>query len=318
MQCGTVLAASATPIEVYPPRMSRWKKPVRGLFRFFRISGLHLPSIPSMPDWAEKFFCSSLFTAVFSIIPGLAQLLSGQIRFIRWYWVAWAAMIMMMVIFWGTSSAAFFFSLALSIHVWIAMRGGILKDFEEFRHRMAIFSVLAVVYFLIYYHGSQLALRMLGIQGGYSLFNLPSKEIETGHYFWGRTRNFTLQRGDIVSTSLRTIGNHGYFFNRQSEGFVRIIGLPKETLTIREGLFQVNNEVLDKDQFPVPAWLARVQDYSVALGDDQYFVVAEFGGQGYNSGHVNSVCILSSSSFYSKAFLQWQPLRNRGFIESNP
>lgn len=317
MQCGTILSTSGISIEVHPPRQSGWKKPFRKIFRFFRLTGLRIPSLPPLPVWVSRFFNSGLLASVFSIIPGLAQLLNGQLRSIVGYWIAWIILIGLTILLWGTPVAAYLFSLALSVHVWIAMRGGLIKEFTEFRQRMICFLILGVVYGFIYYHGSQIGLRLLGLQGGYSLANLPSQNIESGHYFWGRTQNLTLKRGDFVYTTLRGIGNHGMLYNRNSGGFVRIIGLPNETLTMQGGVFRTNDQPLDRDLFPVPTWLARINDYRVILGEDQYFVVAEFQGQGYNAEYVNRICILTLKDFQAKAFLRWPPWRNRGFIESN-
>jgi len=315
MQCGTILA-STTPIQVQPPRMQKWKKPIRGLLRSLRIGGMRLPVAPSMPQWVEPALSSSASVAFASIIPGLAQLPRGQFRSIRWHWIAWLVLILMTGFFWPTPPATLFFSLAISIHVWIAVRAGVLEDFQGFRYRMVFISILAGIYFLLYYHGCPLGLRIAGVRGGYSLVNLPAKNIETGQYLFGRTRFFTLERGDMAFTLLRAAVNHGYIV--ESSGFVLIVGLPGETLTVQNDLFYINGTALDAAQFPVPGWLMKLKNYTTILGSDQYFIIAQLRGQGYNAGNVNEMCIVSSENFQAEAFLQWQPLRNRGFIESNP
>lgn len=318
MQCGTILSTSGISIEVHPPRQSGWKKPIRTIFRFFRLTGVKTPSLPKFPAWVREFINSGLVTSVFSIVPGLAQLISGQLLSILWYWIVWAALIAMTVFYWGAPQAGFLFSLALSVHVWIAMRGGILREFTGFWQRMSCFLILTVVYGFVYYHGSQAGLRLLGLQGGYSLFNLPSQKIETGHYFWGRTQSINFKRGDFVYTTLSGIGNHGLLSNQGSSGFVQIIGLPNETVAMHDGVFEINGLPLDRNLFPVPAWLSKIKDYRATLGANQYFIVAEFRGQGYNAEYINRICILSSNDFQAKAFVRWQPWRNRGLIESNP
>jgi hypothetical protein len=318
MQCGTILAASAEPIAVHPPRMSGWKKPFRSFFRLFRLAGFKAPHIPSLPGWFGKIAGSSLFGSVFSVIPGLPQFIRGQFRSIRGYWIAWATTLCGAVFFWGTPASALLFGIALSLHVWMAMQAGILDEIPELSRRIAIFLFLAVIYSLLYYHGSYWGLRALGIRGGYSLFSVPSLNIETGHYFWGRTRHFTLERGDIVLTNLRTVGNHGNLYNRSTEGFVRIVGLPKETLTLKDGLFQINEQTLDKELFPVPDWLMRIKNYNLTLGENQYFIVAEFRGQGYNSSQISSVCVISSGEIRAEAFITEPLWRNRAFIGNNP
>jgi hypothetical protein len=315
MRCGSVLGASHTPIPISPPRMSGWKKPIRGFFRFFRINGVQAPRLPSMPRWAVVFITSSLFSAFFSIIPGLAQLISRQFRTILWYWIAWLVMLGITVFCWSSALTAFSFGLALTIHVWIAMRGGILSDFKIFRDRIIIFLVLAFVYFIFYYNGCRFGLRALGIQPGYSLVSVPYSRIHVGDYLVGRTREFTPQRGEFVFTRLRAIGGYGQ--GRASDGFVRIIGLPGETVEVRQHNFFINGKALDAVGYSVPATFSRVKNFTVSLSADQYFVIAELHGTGYNIGHIKSLCILTSRDFQARAFLRWWPLGSRGFIENN-
>jgi hypothetical protein len=315
MRCGSVLGVSSTPIPIFPPRMPGWKKPIRGFFRFFRFNGIQTSRLPSMPRWAAKISSSSLFSAVFSVIPGLAQLLSHQFRTIFWYWIAWLVLIGVTVFCWGGAVTAFSFGLALTIHVWIAMRGGILRDFEVFRDRIIIFLVLVFAYFILYYNGSRLGLRALGIQGGYSLVNAPYSKIHTGDYLVGRMGVLSFQRGEFVFTRLRAVGGHGQ--GLASDGFVRIVGLPGETVEVRQNSFFINGKALDAVQYSVPAGFSKVKDFTVSLSVDQYFIIAEFHGTGYNLGHIRSLCVLTSRDFEAKAFLRWWPLMSRGFIENN-
>jgi len=315
MRCGSVLGVSSTPIPIFPPRMSGWKKPIRRFFRFFRFNGIQTSQLPSMPRWAEKISSSSLFSAVLSVIPGLAQLLNRQFRSIFWYWIAWLVLMGVTIFCWGGAVTALSFGLALTIHVWIAIRGGILRDFEAFHNRIIIFLVLAFVYFILYYNGSRLGLRLLDIQGGYSLVNAPYSRIHTGDYLVGRMGGSTLQRGEFVFTRLRAVGGHGQ--GRTSDGFVRIVGLPGETVEVRQNQFFIDGKALDMAQFSVPAGFLRVKEFIIGLSGDQYFVVAEVHGTGYTVNQIKSMCILTSKDFQSAAFLRWWPLRSRGFIENN-
>lgn len=316
MRCGSILGKSSAPLEVYPPRMPRWARPLRGLLRFFRLNGIQIPKAPQIPAWVETLIGSGLFAVFFSIVPGLAQLLTRKFRSIWIFWVSWLFFFAATGFFWGSSLSWLLCSLMLASHAWIAMRAGILSEIITLRSRVFVLFGIILLYFAIYRYGVPAGLNVLGFSGGYSLTSVDRIQVATGDYLFGTTRNLSFQRGDMAMTEIS--GTGGHFQARRSTGFVEIVGLPGETLEVKDGLFIINNKPLDQHLYPVPGWIKRAQRLNVTLGSHQYFVVADFHGTGYNSSHVTAVCVVPSERLQARAFLQWWPLRNRGFIETAP
>lgn len=243
------------------------------------------------------------------MIPGLAHLLRFRFEGIFIYWLAWVVLFAMTIFFWGGGLGMFCFGLVLTAHVWIAMRAGVLKEFSQLRDRVVGFGVILLLYFYVYYISSQFLLNRLHLQTGYSLTNAPGLKVETGSFLLGRTRDAKPQRGDFVFVRLRGIRSVG------SSGFVRVVGLPGEKVDISRHAFYINEKALDSNDFPVPAGFQRAGGI-IQLSADQYFVVAEFHGTGYNIDHIQRMCVLTLRDFESKAFLRWWPLRWRGYIEN--
>ena len=94
LRCGSVLINADEPIDIHPPRMSRWKKPIRNFFRqlrqFMPISAwsgedLHFHFFP---PWLKKISRVNFLGAFLSIIPGLAHLIQKRFHSIRWWVLA--------------------------------------------------------------------------------------------------------------------------------------------------------------------------------------------------------------------------------------
>jgi len=322
-KCGSTLAQEADSVEVNPPRMSRWKRPLRCTFRWLRAfhmipsGGISIP----IPPWLSQFSREGLFGILLSVIPGLAHLLQGRLREIRWYVLAWFVSLVGALLLYGGFWGLCFFGLAIGLHAWIAIHSALIKQVADFGHRAFALLLVSLGVLVVYRNLGGLIFRNLA--GGYSNITVPYHRIETGDYLLAsrsRLRNKPLTRGSLVLSSLegarRGIGlimSRG----RLDMGIVQIVGLPGEKLEIKDGAFWINDEQLDGEKYPLPTWLHRIK-MSVTIPKSSYFISSEYNvevhGRLLNVLDVTNVCLVGPDSFEAKAFMRWMPLMRRGFI----
>jgi hypothetical protein len=315
-KCGSVLVA-AEPININPPRMRRWKKPLRNLNRMIRGSGAawHIPK----PKWIESVADDSFLSICFSIIPGLGHFLYGRFRGVVWLVGIWLVLIMASVFMYGSTLAMFFFGLAIGLHTWIAISCSYLEQERAFLRRIGVMAVLSIVFGILY--------NIVGgwifsdFAGQYSAMNFESYKVKYGDFVLARhslLRRHNLSSGDLVLVHAAFIGGHGGAFGRNDAIVVgQIIGVADDTVTIKESMYSLNGHVLDPARFPVPQWLQKA-DISVTIPADSYFVSSEYAAVGYNftaNNYVQQVCVVAKERINSKVFMRWLPLADRGFIK---
>ncbi|RKY09865.1 MAG: hypothetical protein DRP56_02005 [Planctomycetota bacterium] len=320
MRCGSVLSAAAEPVDVHPPRMSRWKKPIRNLFRRLRKfmpiaawSGDDLHS-RAFPDWISKASRVAFFGAILSLIPGLAHAIQRRFSSIRWWVVAWVVLLLSSLFLFGSGVGMFLMGLTLGVHVWIAVHSALLAEYHQFNYRLAGYLIIMVMYFILYQAFGRVI--FYDLRGGYSVINVPTARVHHGDYLLGRVSQIDsadMTRGNFVLARLENVGNHG-FRRRAEAAYVQVIGLGGDTVAIENGLFVVNGNIQDAKQFPVPTWLKQ-QSFSTVVARDSYFISAQYRGTGYTESQAIEVCIVSQEQIEAKAFLRWIPLRRRGFIK---
>jgi hypothetical protein len=319
MRCGSVLSDSSEPVDVHPPRMSRWKKPVRELFRRLRQfmpiaawSGDDLHT-RAFPDWLRKASRIGFFGAFLSLIPGLAHVVQRRFSSVRWWVVAWLMTLLLGLFFFGSFAGLIIMGLAIGIHVWIAVHSALLEEYHEFNYRIVGYLIILVFYFVLYQAFGRFV--FFDLRGGYSVVDVPTAQVHHGDYLLGRPSQAAPEniiQGSIVLVRLENVGNHG-FRQRTDSAYAQVIGLAGDTVAIINDQFVVNDEVLDAEQYPVPTWLKR-QTFSTVVSQDSYFISAQYQGTGYNEAQAIEVCIVNQKQIVAKAFLRWNPLSRRGFI----
>ena len=323
LKCGSTLVQKADTVEVNPPRMARWKRPLRYTFRWLRA--IHL--VPaggmsvSVPPWLSRFSREGLFGILLSIIPGLAHLLQGRLREIRWYVMAWFVSLVLALFFYGGFLGLCFFGLAVGLHAWIAIHSALVKQVTDFGYRAFAFVLVSLGVLVIYRNTGGLIFRNLA--GGYSSITVPYHRIETGDYLLASRSRLTSEpvtRGSLLLASLedtrrgiRLLMSQGL----RDMGIVQVVGLPGDRLEIKDEAFWINDEQLDGEKYPLPAWLHRI-NMSVTIPTDSYFVNSEYNveahGRGLSALDVRNVCLVNSDNFEARAFMRWMPLMRRGFI----
>lgn len=320
MRCGSALTVPTESIDVHPPRMSHWKRPIRKLFRGFRRfipasawSGEDLHT-RAFPDWLRKASKVAFFGAVLSFVPGVAHLIQGRFREIRWWVVGWFVLLLGALFFFGSGLGMLLMGLALGVHVWIAVHSALLQEYQQFNYRLMGYLIILVFYFMFYRLLTPIV--FFDLQGGYSAVNVPYARVEHGDFLIGRpsqTDPDDITRGSFVLVQLENVANHG--FRRQTNtGYAQVIGLAGETVAIENDRFVVDDQPLDAEQYPLPTWLKR-QTFSTIVPQDSYFISAQYSGRGYNEAQAIEVCVVNRSQIEAKAFLRWNPLQRRGFIQ---
>jgi hypothetical protein len=211
--------------------------------------------------------------------------------------------------------------LAIGLHAWIAIHQFV-KELNRFNWRVLVAVLVVVVLLLIY--RAILGWIFFDIVSAYSSLTIPYHNIQRGDYLLARRRGATselVRRGSLVLVRLERLR-----FARRSEGRGRggntataqVIALPGEVLEIGNGAFIVNGEQLDTERYPVPEWL-RQRTFSVNIGDDRYFVSAEYRvyarGRRLTNADIIDACIVRQSDIEAQAFIRWLPLSRRGFIK---
>ena len=237
-----------------------------------------------------------------------------RFREIRWWVVAWFVLLLVSLFFFGSVLGLFLMGLAIGVHVWIGVHSALLKEYSELSYRIVGFMLILVFYFIAY----QALARIIffDIRGGYSVVDVPNARVQHGDFLLGRpsqTDPEEITRGSFVLVQLENIANHG-FGGRNNAAYAQVIGLPGETVAIENEQFVVNGQPLDAEQYPVPPWLIR-QSFSTVLEPESYFISAQYRGTGYNAAQAIEVCTVGRNQIEAKAFLRWNPLRRRGFIQ---
>jgi hypothetical protein len=321
-KCGSTLAEKADTVEVNPPRMARWKKPLRCTFRRLRIFHL-IPagsaSIP-LPPWLDRFSREGLFGILLSIIPGLAHLLQGRLKEIRWYVLAWFVSLVGSLFFYGGFFGSCLFGLAVGLHAWIAIHSALIKQVSGFGHRLFALVLVSLGVLVIYRNVGSLIFSDL--VGGYCSVTIPYHKVEAEDYLLAsrsRLRSEPIIRGILVVAYLEDTRHRFWPWSgeRRDMGIAQIIGLPGEKLEIKDKAFWINDEQLDVEKYPLPAWLHNTT-MSVTIPKSRYFVSAAYNivahGRGLEALDVTNVCLVGGGNFEAKAFMRWSPLIRRGFI----
>lgn len=308
-------------IDIHPPRMARWKKPIRKISRSLRKSKI-IPekSISTRtPSWLKKP-AGCFWGLCLSIIPGLAHLIQGRFREIRWIFLGWLLSLLIGLFFYGSFIGLFLLGLAIGLHVWIAVQHKLIKVVTGFGTKI-ISSVLVLVALILIYRAVP-RLLIPGFSGAYTTLNIPYHNIKSGDFLLARNSQILenqIPRGSLVLIRLATIRVGRRFISSPSSNamIVQVIGLPGEQIEIEDDAFIANGQRLDTDKYPVPRWL-QGRMFSVIIKDDSYFISSEYDVQAQGNRQVSeairNTCVVPKSDIEGIAFMRWLPVSRRGFI----
>ena len=321
-KCGSVLEADAV-VDVHPPRMSGWRRPLRGIIRSLRGSRAVPEKLPTrkIRHGLDKLASDGLIGLVLSIVPGLAHLLKRRFREVRMLVLLWAVLLAVGLFLYGSSTGSILIGLAIGVHAWIAIQFGLFKEITGFVERIVITLVVMVCFGVLYWAVPRLV--FYGYTGGYTALTIPDMEISAGDYLLVRRTGHleeTLPRGTLVLVRpARMQNNRVDRFNREPLMIGQIVGLPGETVRIANGFYAAGDEVLNPERFPVPRWLRR-RRMTAAVGPRSYFVSLAYTLAGHGNilpadAAIRNVCLVKAEDIQGRAFMRWWPLARRGFIE---
>ncbi|HUT31610.1 MAG TPA: S26 family signal peptidase [Sedimentisphaerales bacterium] len=273
------------------------------------------------PAWMKQAFSDSVLGLFLSVIPGLAHLVQGRFKEIRWYFLAWLMLLFAGLFFYPGAVGFAMLGVAIGVHVGIALQYGLFKELPRLVERVAAAAIGMAVLALIYRF--LLGLLFSGLVAAYTPLAIPYYGISAGDYLLARRYSLSpeqLTRGSVVLIHPVTIiaGFAENRIRRDSRVTVgEIIGLPCELVEIEKGTFAVSGERLDPEMYPVPTWLQNRQ-ISVSVNSDCYFVSSEYAvradGRQLADVNIRNACIIRASDIEGRAFMIWYPLWRRGFL----
>ena len=94
----------------------------------------------------------------------------------------------------------------------------------------------------------------------------------------------------------------------------RIIGLPGETVQIKEGRVYINGLPLSNENGLGTASIAGAAEYPIELGKDEYFLLGD-NRESSEDSRFAGIGMIKNSQLIGKAWLKFQPLNEIGFIK---
>jgi len=326
LRCGAVLQAGVVVGPVNPPRMARWKRPIRAALRWLRLRRAlpEAPAIPRVqvlvPAFLKIMSADAFLGLILSIIPGLAHYVDGQFREIRWFVLGWLLALLAGIFFYGGGLGFLLLGLAVGLHGWIAVHYAQSKEQTDPLEKIRTVATVLVVFAFLYWGVRAVAFR--GFVFGLSNLAIPNQNVQVGDVLLARRSRAhvdKLPRGSLI------LGNFHRLYGNQVtrdtyEMMGQVIALPGEKIEIIEGRFVVNGQELDVDKFPVPGWLSK-ERLSATIPTGSYFVSAvyQFYGHGMQltSDAIRDVCVLKKGDIEAKAVMRWFPLAKRGFLRAD-
>jgi hypothetical protein len=323
-KCGSILGGQNVPVDVHPPRMSKWQRPFRSTIRRLRLLNV-LPEqgiYEWLPDWMKIMSGSAFLSLVLSIVPGLSHFTQRRFSQVRGYLAAWFVFLLTGMFLYGGFLGFLLIGLAVATHVWIALHAALFIEHQEMGRRVFDVVFLLFLYMFIYWGIRTFVFGEFVFAN--TALNIPSQNVQPGDCQLARrslTQRGPFSRGTLVliyPTSERIGYRRGITVSSELMT-VQIVGLPGEEVQIKGNRFVVNGRILDTNEYPVSDWMMRRPLGATHVGDGSYFVnnVYNIAGRGtLTEAMVESVSIVRSRDIEAIAIMKWLPLTRRGFLRS--
>ena len=99
----------------------------------------------------------------------------------------------------------------------------------------------------------------------------------------------------------------------QQPGIKRIIGLPGETVQIKNGSVYINGELLKAENGLAEATIAGAAEYPVELGDDEYFLLGD-NRESSEDSRFSGIGNIKRENLIGRVWLRFQPFSRLGFV----
>lgn len=326
-KCGSILGGQNIPVDVHPPRMSKWQAPFRSTIRRLRLWSV-LPEeciYEWLPSWMKIMSGNAFLVLILSIVPGLAHFTQRRFRQVRWYLVAWVVFLLTGMFLYGGPIGFLLIGLAVATHVWIAFHAALLVEHQDIGYR--IFDVVFLLFLYMFFYWGIRATVFGDFVFANTALRIPRQSVQPGDCQLARRslaqpRPFSRGSLVLIYPVNEVVGYHN---SRTVSGelmTVQIIGLPGEEVQIKDNAFVVNGRILDANEYSVPGWMTMRKSVVIRVADDSYFVnnvynIAGHGALTLNEAIIGNVCIVGARDIKAKAIMRWLPLTRRGFLRSD-
>jgi hypothetical protein len=328
IRCGSILETDGAVLQIYPPRMPAWRKPFRATLRGLRRCwpAREPAALAEIRRGLEPILSDSVVGLVLSVVPGLAHLRARRFREVALLVVLWLIVLGAGLYLYGSRTGSLLIGLAIGIHAWIAVQYGLFKEGQGFFERAGAVLVVVALLGALYWATPRVVAR--GLTGGHTALTIPALNVHPGDYFLARRPahpDEELTRGTLVLIEPGAYRHAGHqralAVNGRQRMVGQIVGLPGETIRVQSRAYEVGEEWLDPNRFPVPRWLqAHPPRSRIVIPAGSYFVSSEYtiqahGNVGILDQYITDLCVLRAEEVRGRVFMQWWPLNRRRFLE---
>ena len=138
----------------------------------------------------------------------------------------------------------------------------------------------------------------------------------------GSSMNPVLNSGDVVLIN-RIVYDLGMpsrydiaVFEKENSSLnmKRIIGLPGETVQIKDNLVYINGKLLDADDALGQATIAGIAEFPIDLGEDEYFLLGD-NRESSEDSRFSGIGTIKREQLTGKVWFKFQPIEEFGLIQ---
>ena len=138
----------------------------------------------------------------------------------------------------------------------------------------------------------------------------------------GSSMNPVLNSGDVVLIN-RIVYDLGMpsrydiaVFEKENSSLnmKRIIGLPGETVQIKDNLVYINGKPLDADDALGQATIAGIAEFPIDLGEDEYFLLGD-NRESSEDSRFSGIGTIKREQLTGKVWFKFQPIEEFGLIQ---
>ena len=293
------------------------------MVRWFRLHSILPDTYPRWFAYLKIMSGNAFISIILSIVPGLAHLVGGRFREVRWFVLGWLLLLLAGIFFYCSNLGLLLLGLAVGLHGWIAYSHTLIKESDEIGKKIFDLAMLIVIVGLPYFGIRHYAFGDFVF--GYTNLTIPYQNVQTGDMLLARhslAQATNFKRGFLVLSPVVDIwGGHGPANRRGPLMVGQIVALPGEEVAIDNASFVVDGHILDDKQFPVPQWLRGSNFGAIHVPDASFFVSTEYnvhihGDVQVDAGMVSIACVVKFAEVEAVAVMRWFPLARRGFLRA--